>query len=129
MFSRSARLYDAIYGSIRDYPREAAELDRLIQERRPGARTLLDVACGTGAHLEHLGVEIEPLHLVAAGQVLDVRAGAARDVEQRPRSGPPLLDQSIELDNRRRMVIHPQIDKNIEATTIGGALTPDPDCG
>jgi SAM-dependent methyltransferase len=54
VFSRSARLYDAIYGSIRDYPREAAELDRLIQERRPGARTLLDVACGTGAHLEHL---------------------------------------------------------------------------
>jgi SAM-dependent methyltransferase len=54
VFSRSARLYDAIYGSIRDYPREAAELDGLIQERRPGARTLLDVACGTGAHLEHL---------------------------------------------------------------------------
>src|SRR5256886_15489765 len=39
------------------------------------------------------------------------------------------FDQSIELDNRRRMVIHPEIDKNIEATTIGGALTPDPDCG
>jgi SAM-dependent methyltransferase len=54
MFSRSARIYDAIYASIRDYPREAAELDRLIQDRRPGARTLLDVACGTGAHLEHL---------------------------------------------------------------------------
>ena len=54
VFSRSARIYDAIYASIRDYPREAAELDRLIQERRPGARTLLDVACGTGAHLEHL---------------------------------------------------------------------------
>jgi SAM-dependent methyltransferase len=55
MFSRSARIYDAIYASIRDYPREAAELDRLIQSRRPGARTLLDVACGTAAHLEHLG--------------------------------------------------------------------------
>jgi SAM-dependent methyltransferase len=64
MFSRSARLYDAVYASIRDYPREAAELDRLIQERRPGARTLLDVACGTGAHLEHLtGYEAEGLDL------------------------------------------------------------------
>jgi SAM-dependent methyltransferase len=64
VFSRSARIYDAIYASIRDYPREAAELDRLIQERRPGARTLLDVACGTGAHLEHLtGYEVEGLDL------------------------------------------------------------------
>jgi len=64
MFSRSARLYDAVYASIRDYPREAAELDRLIQERSPGARTLLDVACGTGAHLEHLaGYEAEGLDL------------------------------------------------------------------
>jgi SAM-dependent methyltransferase len=64
VFSRSARLYDAVYASIRDYPREAAELDRLIQELRPGARTLLDVACGTGAHLEHLpGYEVEGLDL------------------------------------------------------------------
>jgi SAM-dependent methyltransferase len=64
VFSRSARIYDAIYSAIRDYPREAAELDRLIQERRPGARTLLDVACGTGAHLEHLaGYEVEGLDL------------------------------------------------------------------
>ncbi len=64
MFRRSARLYDAVYASIRDYPREAAELDRLIQERRPGARTLLDIACGTGAHLEHLtGYEVEGLDL------------------------------------------------------------------
>ncbi|TML45649.1 MAG: class I SAM-dependent methyltransferase [Actinobacteria bacterium] len=66
MFSRSARLYDAIYASVRDYPREASELDRLIQERRPGARTLLDLACGTGAHLEHLtGYEAEGLDLDA----------------------------------------------------------------
>jgi hypothetical protein len=30
LFSRSARIYDAIYASTRDYPKEAAELDRLI---------------------------------------------------------------------------------------------------
>jgi SAM-dependent methyltransferase len=36
----------------------------LIQERSSGARTLLDVACGTGAHLEHLaGYEAEGLDL------------------------------------------------------------------
>jgi SAM-dependent methyltransferase len=76
VFSRSARLYDAVYASIRDYPREAAELDRLIQERRPGARTLLDVACGTGAHLEHLtgyeaeGLDLDPEMLAIAGERL-----------------------------------------------------------
>jgi SAM-dependent methyltransferase len=76
MFSRSARLYDAVYASIRDYPREAAELDRLIQERRPGARALLDVACGTGAHLEHLngyqaeGLDLDPEMLAVARERL-----------------------------------------------------------
>jgi SAM-dependent methyltransferase len=77
LFSRSARIYDAIYASIRDYPREAAELDRLIQERRPGARTLLDVACGTGAHLEHLvdryeiaGLDLDPEMLAVARERL-----------------------------------------------------------
>jgi SAM-dependent methyltransferase len=76
VFSRSARIYDAIYASIRDYPREAAELGGLIQERRPGARTLLDVACGTGAHLEHLtsyeteGLDLEPEMLAVARERL-----------------------------------------------------------
>jgi SAM-dependent methyltransferase len=73
VFSRSAELYDAIYASIRDYPREAAELDALVQAKRPGARTLLDVACGTGAHLEHLtgryeveGLDADPGMLAVA---------------------------------------------------------------
>jgi SAM-dependent methyltransferase len=77
VFNRSARLYDAIYASIRDYPREAGELDRLLQERRPGARTLLDVACGTGAHLEHLagryeveGLDLDPEMLAVARERL-----------------------------------------------------------
>ena len=67
MFTRSARIYDAIYASIRDYPREAAQLDELIQERRPGARTLLDVACGTAVHLHHLAAryDVEGLDLDA----------------------------------------------------------------
>src|SRR3954469_18952400 len=76
MFSRSARMYDVIYASGRDYRREAAELDRLIQQRRPGARTLLDVACGTGAHLERLtsyqaeGLDLDPEMLAVARERL-----------------------------------------------------------
>ena len=53
MFSRSARIYDAVY-SWKDYGREAELVHELVQARKPGAETLLDVACGTGAHLAEL---------------------------------------------------------------------------
>jgi SAM-dependent methyltransferase len=58
MFTRSARFYDAIY-SWKDYPGETAKLLTLIRDRNPGARTLLDVACGTGKHLELLQNQLE----------------------------------------------------------------------
>lgn len=46
-------LYDVEY-AFKDYAAEAAALERAIRARAPRARTLLDVACGTGRHLEHL---------------------------------------------------------------------------
>ncbi|HAC47334.1 MAG TPA: SAM-dependent methyltransferase, partial [Chloroflexi bacterium] len=51
MYDKSARIYDLLYvgSGIKDYPAEAAELHRIIQEACPTAKTLLDVACGTGA--------------------------------------------------------------------------------
>ena len=49
-FTSAARFYDAIY-SFRDYEAEATVVDRAIQRFRPGAKTLLDVGCGTGTHL------------------------------------------------------------------------------
>ena len=54
MFSRSADLYDPLYATFKDYEAEVARLRELIGERVPAARTLLDVACGTGRHLELL---------------------------------------------------------------------------
>lgn len=66
MFRKSAHLYDAIYSQL-DYAGYAQRLHELIQERNRGASTLLDVACGTGGHLEHLrdryrveGVDLDP---------------------------------------------------------------------
>ena len=48
-YSESAALYDRIY-AFKDYRAEAEAVRRLIPD---GARTLLEVACGTGGHLVH----------------------------------------------------------------------------
>lgn len=66
MFAKSARFYDALY-SWKDYDGETAHLHELIQERMPGANTLLDVACGPGKHLENLRshYDVEGLELAA----------------------------------------------------------------
>lgn len=53
MFTRSAKFYDAIY-HFKDYKAASDKLNKIITERNPGARTLLDTACGTGKHIEHL---------------------------------------------------------------------------
>jgi len=53
MFARSAQFYDALY-HFKDYAAAAGQLHTLVQETCPGATTLLDVACGTGKHLEYL---------------------------------------------------------------------------
>jgi SAM-dependent methyltransferase len=74
VFVRSARFYDALY-HFKDYAAASERLHRLIQGVRPGATTLLDVACGTGRHLEHLqehyrveGLDLSPDMLQIARQ-------------------------------------------------------------
>jgi SAM-dependent methyltransferase len=52
-YTSRPELYDLEY-SFKDYAGEAATLERIVRERNPDAATLLDVACGTGKHLEHL---------------------------------------------------------------------------
>jgi ubiquinone/menaquinone biosynthesis C-methylase UbiE len=52
MFSKSEKYYDEIYGSMgKDYIAEANKVNKFIQKhKRTDGNTLLDVACGTGAH-------------------------------------------------------------------------------
>ena len=53
MYTKSAQFYDALY-HFKDYGAACRQLHTIIQERNPGAKTLLDVACGTGRHIGQL---------------------------------------------------------------------------
>ena len=76
MFERSAHVYDLLY-SFKDYEAESRDLVSLIHERNPGAVSLLDVACGTGKHLELLRSAFPDI----AG--VDLDAGPLAIAEQR----------------------------------------------
>jgi SAM-dependent methyltransferase len=82
VYAKVARIYDLLYTGtgIKDYPAESDALHAIIQQSSPGARTLLDVACGTGAHLEILRrwYEVEGLDL--SPEMLEVARARLRDV-------------------------------------------------
>lgn len=66
MFAETAELYDLIY-SFKDYPAEAARVRELvIAAGGPAEGSLLDVACGTGLHLQALAA-----HYAVEGLDLD----------------------------------------------------------
>jgi SAM-dependent methyltransferase len=74
MYELSAPYYDRFYDFL-DYRAAAESLHALLREHRPGAATLLDVACGSGRYLEYLrahyrvaGLDILPTLLDLARQ-------------------------------------------------------------
>ncbi|MFD9888463.1 class I SAM-dependent methyltransferase [Amycolatopsis sp. NPDC059027] len=86
-----AAIYDVVFRSRgKNFEREAAAITELVKERSPGATSILDVACGTGAHLAGFaelfthaeGLEYAPaMREVARGRLpgLTVHAGDMRD--------------------------------------------------
>jgi trans-aconitate methyltransferase len=79
MFTESSSLYDAIYGAFKDYASEAAQVASLVRTIHPGARTVLDVGCGTGEHARLLssrhgftvdGLDLDPALLGEARRKL-----------------------------------------------------------
>lgn len=53
MFTESAQWYDALY-SFKDYAKESAQIIARLQDAHPRAKSVLDVACGTGEHDRYL---------------------------------------------------------------------------
>ena len=72
-----APFYDRVMG---DRGREGSYLHELIQRHSPGAATVLELACGTGAILEQLHPHYEASGLDASRRMLDI---AARKVPHR----------------------------------------------
>jgi dTDP-3-amino-3,6-dideoxy-alpha-D-glucopyranose N,N-dimethyltransferase len=74
MFGQTAHIYDLIYEAAgKDYAAEAADIRDQIVQRAENARSLLDVACGTGGHLRHFadwfdvsGLDLDPTMLAVA---------------------------------------------------------------
>ncbi|ADH61992.1 Methyltransferase type 12 [Allomeiothermus silvanus DSM 9946] len=67
--------------SFKDYRAEAEAVHARIQQAHPGAKNLLEVACGTGKHLEHLKA-----HYEAVGLDLD-----AKQLEEARRRNPEVV--------------------------------------
>ncbi|MCX5582745.1 class I SAM-dependent methyltransferase [Streptomyces virginiae] len=88
-----AEIYELIHRSRgKDYLEEAAEVERQVRAHKPDAASLLDVACGTGAHLrrfdelfdEVAGLELsEPMARFAQAALphVPVHVGDMRDFE------------------------------------------------
>ncbi|MGW6619503.1 class I SAM-dependent methyltransferase, partial [Streptomyces erythrochromogenes] len=88
-----AEIYELIHRSRgKDYLEEAAEVERRVRAHKPDAASLLDVACGTGAHLrcfaelfdEVAGLELsEPMARFARAALphVPVHVGDMRDFE------------------------------------------------
>jgi ubiquinone/menaquinone biosynthesis C-methylase UbiE len=82
MFDRSASYYDAIYRSVgNDY---AADADRahatILATKQSRGHRLLDVACGTGGHVEHLKLHYEVEGVDISPAMLDIASRRNPDV-------------------------------------------------
>lgn len=81
VFDRYSNYYDLLYRD-KDYTAEADYVDRLLQTHTSGARTILELGCGTGGHaicLARRGYEIYGIDL--SSRMLE---SANRDRQQLP---------------------------------------------
>ena len=78
-FVRSARVYDALTAQ-KDYRRATRALVKAVRGVAPGARTVLDVGCGTGRHLQYLRDQFDVEGLDLSRQMLAIARKRCPDV-------------------------------------------------
>ncbi len=71
MFTRSSQFYDALY-RFKDYDAASEELHRIVRQHTSQARTLLDLTCGTGKHIERLQTYYQCEGLDLNPELLDI---------------------------------------------------------
>jgi SAM-dependent methyltransferase len=70
-YGDSAAVYDALCAH-KDYAAASAEIVELVRRICPNASRLLDIGCGTGRHLEHLGQTFEAEGLDRSHRMLEL---------------------------------------------------------
>ena len=89
VFGNYARYYDLLYRD-KDYAGEAQYVHQLIQRHAPGARSVLELGCGTGAHAVLLAREGYRIHGV------DLSTDMLERAEARLAEMPPELASRLE---------------------------------
>lgn len=79
VYTTSAQVYDLLYRE-KDYAGEAARIRELVAEHAPDAKTLLDVACGTGVHLAYLQHDFRCAGLDLSPELLQIARERLPDV-------------------------------------------------
>lgn len=74
MYTQSAKYYDALYRSLgKNYAEETQRIKAIVADRcRSGGKDLLDIACGTGKHIELLRDEYRCEGLDVDRTMLDI---------------------------------------------------------
>ena len=80
MYDDIARFYDEL-NSQKDYVDEARRITEVIRTHKPDAESLLDVACGTGRHLEYLRREFDVTGVDSSAAMLAQARARLPDVE------------------------------------------------
>jgi len=73
VFGNYSNYYDLLYQD-KDYAAEANHVDQVLQRCLPGAQSILELGCGTGAHAVHLIQKGYDIHGLDVSQTMLARA-------------------------------------------------------